>query len=43
MDINRYSPSYILDKKHLIGLSDYSTEEIFELLFYQALQNFLFE
>ena len=33
MDINRYSPSYILDKKHLIGLSDYSTEEIFELLY----------
>lgn len=33
MNINRYSPSYILDKKHLIGLSDYSTEEIFELLY----------
>ena len=33
MDINRYSPSYILNKKHLIGLTDYSTEEIFELLY----------
>ena len=33
MDINRYSPSYILGKKHLIGLSDYSTEEIFEFLY----------
>ena len=33
MDINRYSPSYILEKKHLIGLSDYSTEEIFEFLY----------
>ncbi len=33
MDINRYSPSYILNKKHLIGLSDYSTEEIFEILY----------
>lgn len=33
MDINRYSPSYILNKKHLIGLSNYSTEEIFELLY----------
>ena len=33
MDINRYSPSYILGKKHLIGLSAYSTEEIFEFLY----------
>lgn len=33
MDINHYSPSYILNKQHLIGLSDYSTEEIFELLY----------
>ncbi len=33
MDINRYSPSYILNKQHLIGLSDYSTEEIFEILY----------
>ncbi len=33
MDINRYSPSYILEKKHLIGLSDYTTEEIFEYLY----------
>lgn len=33
MDINRYSPSYVLSKKHLLGLSDYSTEEIFEFLY----------
>ncbi|MCD7729502.1 MAG: ornithine carbamoyltransferase [Clostridia bacterium] len=33
MDINRYSPSFVLKKKHLIGLSDYSTEEIFEILY----------
>ena len=33
MDINRYYPSYIIKKKHLIGLSDYSTEEIFEMLY----------
>lgn len=33
MDINRYSPSYVLEKKHLIGLTDYSTEEIFEILY----------
>lgn len=33
MDINHYSPSYVLEKKHLIGLSDYSTEEIFEVLY----------
>ncbi|MCD8040064.1 MAG: ornithine carbamoyltransferase [Clostridia bacterium] len=33
MDINRYSPSYVLKKKHLIGLTDYSSEEIFEILY----------
>lgn len=33
MDINRYSPSYGLDRKHLIKLSDCSTEEIFEILY----------
>ena len=33
MDINRYAPPYIIGKKHLIGLSAYSTEEIFEFLY----------
>lgn len=33
MDINRYSPSYILNRKHLIKLSEYSTEDIFEILY----------
>lgn len=33
MDINRYSPSYGLSNKHLIKISDYSTEEIFEILY----------
>lgn len=33
MDINRYTPSYGLDRKHMIKLSDYSTEEIFEILY----------
>lgn len=33
MDINRYTPSYGLNKKHLTKLADYSTEEIFELLY----------
>lgn len=33
MDINRYSPSYGLNRKHIIKLSDYSTEEIFEILY----------
>lgn len=33
MDINRYSPSYSLTQKHMIRLADYSTEEIFELLY----------
>ena len=33
MDINRYSPSYGVSHKHMIKLADYSTEEIFELLY----------
>ena len=33
MDINRYSPSYAITKKHMTHLADYSTEEIFELLY----------
>lgn len=33
MDINRYSPSYGIDRKHMVKLSDFSTEEIFELLY----------
>lgn len=33
MDINRYSPSYGISNKHLIKLADYSTEEIFEILY----------
>ncbi len=33
MDINLYSPAYHINRKHMIKLTDYSTEEIFELLF----------
>ena len=33
MDINRFSPSYAVTQKHMIRLADYSTEEIFELLY----------
>ena len=33
MDINRYSPSYGIESKHLIKLCDYSTEELFEILY----------
>lgn len=33
MDINKYSPSYSLTQKHMTKLADYSTEEIFELLY----------
>lgn len=33
MDINRYYPSYGLKSKHLVKLSDYSTEDIFEILY----------
>ncbi len=33
MDINRYSPSYSVNQKHMTRLADYSTEELFELLY----------
>ncbi len=33
MDINRYSPSYSVTQKHMTKLADYSTEELFELLY----------
>lgn len=33
MDINRYSPSYGIEKKHITKLADYTSEEIFELLY----------
>lgn len=33
MDINRYTPSYGITQKHLTKLADYSTEEIFEILY----------
>ena len=33
MDINRYSPSYGLKHRHMTDLSDYTTEEVFELLY----------
>lgn len=33
MDINRYAPSYGLDRKHLTKLIDCTTEEIFEILY----------
>ncbi|MDE6373426.1 MAG: ornithine carbamoyltransferase, partial [Clostridia bacterium] len=33
MDINRYSPSYSVNQKHMTKLADYSTEELFELLY----------
>ena len=33
MDINRYTPSYGINKTHLTKLADYTTEEIFELLY----------
>ena len=33
MDINRYSPSYGVTHKHMVKLADYSTEEIFEILY----------
>lgn len=33
MDINRYSPSYGLNKKHFVKISDFSTEELFEILY----------
>ncbi len=33
MDINKYTPSYNVKHKHLIKLADYTTEEIFEILY----------
>lgn len=33
MDINRYKPSYGIECKHLVKLTDYTTEEIFEILY----------
>ncbi len=33
MDINRYTPSYGVKNEHLTALADYSTEEIFEILY----------
>lgn len=33
MDINRYSPSYAVNNKHLTKLSDLSAEEVFEYLY----------
>lgn len=33
MDINRYTPNYSINKKHMTKLADYSTEELFELLY----------
>ena len=33
MDINRYSPSYGINQKHLTKLADYSTEELFEFMY----------
>ena len=33
MDINRYTPSYGLNQKHLTKLADYTTEELFEILY----------
>ncbi len=33
MDINRYSPVYSVKHKHMTKLADYSTEELFELLY----------
>ncbi len=33
MDINRYSPGYFINQKHMTRLADYSTEELFELLY----------
>lgn len=33
MDINKYTPSYGLNRKHMVSLSDFTTEEIFEILY----------
>ena len=33
MDINRYSPSYGINAKHFIRISDFDTEQLFEILY----------
>lgn len=33
MDINRFSPTYSISQKHMVQLDDYSTEELFELMY----------
>lgn len=33
MDINRYSPSYGINKRHLTRLADFTIEEVFEILY----------
>lgn len=33
MDINRYTPSYGVNRKHMKKLADFSTEELFEILY----------
>ncbi len=33
MDINRYTPSYGIKQKHMTKLADFSTEELFEILY----------
>ena len=33
MDINKFSPTGVIDKKHLISLANYTEEEIYEILF----------
>ena len=35
MDINKFSPSGKIEKKHLISLANYTEEEVYEIL-YQA-------
>lgn len=33
MDINRYTPNYSINQKHMTKLADYSSEELFEVLY----------
>lgn len=33
MDINRYTPSYGVPKKHMLRLADFTVEELFEILY----------
>ena len=33
MDINKFSPTGVIDKKHLISLANYTEEEIYEILY----------